>query len=501
MHIEQSIFAPMPLFTAVILGIIQGLSEFLPISSTAHLTLAAKVMGVLDPSHPERWTSFMATIQLGTLAAVLLYFRTDIMRSVTGWVSENIGSTRRPFREQGADARLAWFVIIGTIPIVVIGLAFKDMIEGALTKDLHVIAGALIGVGLLLWLAERRASFYRSTSDLTMTDAVVIGAAQCLALVPGSSRSGSTMMAAMFRGMTREHAARFSFLLSIPSVLAAGLLQFSNEVGHFSEAGSGTTLAVATLAAFASGYWSIDTLLKFLRTRTMAVFVIYRVGLGLVILLAGCQPKQQPPVESVRQITPPAETLSVPSVDSLSSAVATDTLDVLTSKGTITIELYGQDAPKTVANFLTLVGRKYYDGTLIHRVARDFVVQMGDPTTRDRKARNEWGRGGETATGEPLMDELNDSAPSARRGYRPGIVAMARKSAPNTGTSQFFICLEKASALPYQYTIFGSVIDGMEVVTKIGSVEVEPGPLGDTDGTPKSPIVVKNIRLHVSGKK
>lgn len=490
----------MSILTAAILGIIQGLSEFLPISSTAHLTIAASIMGVIDPEHPERWTSFMATIQLGTLAAVLLYFRTDITRSVTGWLSENIGSTRRPFREQGADARLAWFVIVGTVPIVVIGLAFKDVIEGALTKDLHVIAGALIGVGLLLWLAERKASFTRSTSDLTMTDAVVVGAAQCLALVPGSSRSGSTMMAAMFRGMTREHAARFSFLLSIPSVLAAGILQFSHEVKHLSEAGSAATLAVATVAAFASGYWSIDTLLKYLRTRTMAVFVIYRVALGLVILLSGCQPKAEPPVETVRQITPPADTLSVPAIDSLSSAVATDTVEIITSKGAITIELYGLDAPKTVENFLALVQRKYYDGQRLHRVAKDFVIQMGDPSTRDLKSRQDWGRGGTTASGEPLTDELNDSLPSARRGYRPGIVAMARKPAPNSATSQFFICLEKAAALPYQYTIFGNVIAGMDIVSRIGSVEVEPGPLGDADGVPKAPITLRSIRRQSRSK-
>lgn len=484
----------MSILTAALLGIIQGLSEFLPISSTAHLTIAASIMGVIDPAHPERWTSFMATIQLGTLAAVLLYFRTDITRSVAGWFSENIGSTRRPFREQGADARLAWFVIIGTIPIVVVGLAFKDVIEGALTKDLNVIACTMIGMGLLLWLAERRASFTRSTSDLTAADATWIGFSQCLALIPGASRSGSTMMAAMFRGMTREHAARFSFLMSIPAILAAGVLEFLHELKHISPDDGGLQLGLATLAAFISGYWSIDALLKFLRTRTMAVFVIYRVALGGAILLGGCQPQQQAPVEQVRQITPPAETLAVPTIDSLAGAVATDTVVLSTNKGAVTIELYGQDAPKTVANFLALVDRKYYDGIAVHRVAKNFVVQMGDPITRDRKLRAEWGRGGSTATGEPLADELNDSLPSARRGYKPGVVAMARKAAPNTGTSQFFICLEKAAALPYQYTIFGSVIDGLDVVSKIGNVEVEPGPLGDSDGIPKSAIAVTSIR-------
>ena len=205
----------MSTLVAMLLGVIQGLTEFIPISSTAHLTIAGTWLDVIDPSHPERWTAFMATIQLGTLAAVIAFFRRDVVHMTTSFFRENLGSGRRPFREQSADARLAWLVVIGTLPIVVIGLSLKDLIEGPLTKDLTVIAVGLIGVALLLWWADTKASFTKTSSQITIKDSLLIGLAQCLALIPGSSRSGTTIFAGLFRGLTREHAARFSFLLSI----------------------------------------------------------------------------------------------------------------------------------------------------------------------------------------------------------------------------------------------------------------------------------------------
>ncbi|MFN5876028.1 MAG: undecaprenyl-diphosphate phosphatase, partial [Ignavibacteria bacterium] len=222
----------MSIIVALLLGIIQGLTEFIPISSTAHLTIAGSLFGVIDPAHPEKWTAFMATIQLGTLAAVLTYFRVDIQRTVQHWFAENIGSRKRGFSQQSPESRLGWLVVVGTVPIVVVGLSFKDIIEGGLTKDLSVIAFSLIGVGLLLLIAERIATFTRSTSDLGLIDALAIGGAQCLALIPGSSRSGTTILAALLRGMTREHAARFSFLLSIPAIFAAGVLEFYEQAGN-----------------------------------------------------------------------------------------------------------------------------------------------------------------------------------------------------------------------------------------------------------------------------
>lgn len=488
----------MSILTALLLGLIQGLTEFIPISSTAHLTAAAHALGVLDtPESAERWTAFMATIQLGTLVAVLAYFRSDIVASTQAWLSENIGRRRTPIALQSAESRLGWFVIVGSLPIVVVGLALKPIIEGSLTKSLTVIGFSLIGGALLLWIAERRGRFTRSTTDLSIADAVIIGAAQCLALFPGNSRSGSTMMAAMFRDMTREHAARFSFLLSIPAILGAGILQFVGSIDDIQASGEIPALVVATVAGGISGYWSIAFLLKFLRTHSMRPFILYRLAIGAVLIFTACSPQQteQAPA-TLKELTPPERTQGreQDTADTRVEAEITDTVRVVTNKGTFTIGLYGKDVPKTVANFLALVEAKKYNGTLVHRVVQEYLVQMGDPTTKDPQLRSEWGRGGQTATGEVLPDELDPALPSAQRGYTKGVVAMARKQSPNSATSQFFICLEKAVSLPYQYTIFGTVIDGMKVVESIGRAEVEPGPLGETDGIPRSTITIKSIQ-------
>jgi cyclophilin family peptidyl-prolyl cis-trans isomerase len=162
--------------------------------------------------------------------------------------------------------------------------------------------------------------------------------------------------------------------------------------------------------------------------------------------------------------------------------------------GSFAVELYGTDAPKTVENFLALVRRKVYNGTHVHRVAKNFIIQMGDPLSKDLRSKSEWGKGGETATGAPLPEELDKTLPSAQEGYRKGIVAMARKQASGTGTSQFFVSLDQAINLPYTSTIFGNVIDGLEVIEAMSAVDVEPGPLGDADGIPKKPIRITSIQ-------
>ena len=489
----------MTMLVAIVLGVIQGLSEFIPISSTAHLTLAAAWLDVIDPAHPERWTAFMATIQLGTLLAVLVFFRRDSSSILRAFVGENVGSGRKPISKQGTDARMGWFILVGTIPIVVVGLALKDVIEGSVTKEMSVIATGLIGVGALLWWADSTAKFTKTSSQMTVVDAILIGCAQVLALVPGSSRSGTTIMAGLFRGLTREHAARFSFLMSIPAIGGAGLLEFIGELDHLQWDRGGAELLAATVAAGVSGYWSIAFLLRYLRNHSLKSFVLYRVALGAVILLTSCSPQSETPSPSggdsvvKEQVQPPAinEALEITN-DHL--ADITDEVVVRTSMGSFSIGLYGTDAPNTVENFLGLVAKKYYDGILIHRVAHHFVIQMGDRKTREREARREWGRGGQTASGEPLAEELDPETKSAKMGYVHGVVAMARKPAPGTGTSQFFVCLDSAATLPLQYTIFGRVIDGLDVVDAIGSVDVEPGVLGDGDGLPKRPIRVYSIR-------
>ncbi|MGE5353807.1 MAG: undecaprenyl-diphosphatase UppP [Acidobacteriota bacterium] len=273
----------MNVFEAIIFGIIQGLSEFLPISSTAHLILAGKLMaGQMIEQFPERWTAFMAVIQLGTLLAVLVYFWKDILHIISEFLRDNL-TQRKKLSEQSLNSRLGWFIIIGTIPVVIIGLAFKHQIEGAFTKNLVVIAFSLIILGILLAIAEKVSTFRKDIKEITWLDSFLVGCAQCFALIPGSSRSGTTITAGLFLGFTRETAARFSFLLSIPAVLASGLLEFKESLPYLDKSAA-LNLVLATLAAFISGYLAIDFLLKFLRKNSTFIFVFYRIILGVIIL-------------------------------------------------------------------------------------------------------------------------------------------------------------------------------------------------------------------------
>ncbi len=271
----------MTLIEAIILGIIQGLTEFLPVSSTAHLTIAAKVLGLIDPAHPEHWTAFMAVIQLGTMLAVLVYFLQDIVHIIRAFIRENLSRTH--FKDQSLSARTGWFVIIGSIPIAVIGLSFKKLIEGHLTKSLELISATLIILAVLLALSEITGKFSKDLKRISWLDSFLIGCAQALALIPGASRSGTTITAGLFLGMTRESAARFSFLLSIPAVFASGLLEFRESL-QFMASQDLVTLLVATIASALSGYAAIAFLLRFLRTHTTYIFVVYRIALGGAII-------------------------------------------------------------------------------------------------------------------------------------------------------------------------------------------------------------------------
>ena len=262
----------MSLLEAIVLGIVQGLTEFLPISSTAHLRVVPAFAGWPDPG-----AAFTAVTQLGTMLAVVIYFRADLLRIVRTWTR----SLREPALRSELDARLGWYLVIATIPISIFGLAFKDQIETG-ARDLYLIGTALIVLGLVLLLAERVGTRTRDLDTVGLRDALVVGFAQALALIPGVSRSGSTITAGLFLGLRRETAARFSFLLSIPAVVLSGLL----ELGEFSgsEGSDLVALAVATAFAFVSGYAAIAFLLRFLVTHTTKVFVAYRVVLGAVVL-------------------------------------------------------------------------------------------------------------------------------------------------------------------------------------------------------------------------
>jgi undecaprenyl-diphosphatase len=277
----------MTLLQAILLGIVQGLTEFIPISSTAHLVLASRVMKLA--LSPEQLTASIAVIQLGTLIAVLVYFAGDIWNISVAFIRDHLALLTR--RAAGAprlshDAWLGWLVVIGSLPVAIVGLLFKKQIEGTFTKNLWVIATMMVVIALLLALAEAVGTKRREMKDLTIKDALAVGFAQCLALIPGSSRSGSTIMGGLFAGETRDTAARFSFLLSIPAVAASGLLEMKEAV-HRLPHGSLATLAVGTIIAGIVGYLSIWFLLRFLRTHTTGIFIAYRliVGAAIIILL------------------------------------------------------------------------------------------------------------------------------------------------------------------------------------------------------------------------
>lgn len=272
----------MNLFEAIILGIIQGISEFLPISSTGHLTVAGKLMGLISESEPEKWTAFIAVIQLGTLVSILVYFWKDIIQIINSFLKENLFA-RKNLREQTFQSKLGWMIIVGTLPVVIVGLTFKDVIEGAFTKNLYVISGSLIALAVILALAEKTARFKKEIENVTFLDALIIGIAQAFALIPGSSRSGTTITGGLFSGLKREAAARFSFLLSIPAIFASGMLELYQSLNYLNGEEI-ISLAVATVVSGISGYLAIDFLLKFLRKNSTFLFIYYRIALGIVIL-------------------------------------------------------------------------------------------------------------------------------------------------------------------------------------------------------------------------
>lgn len=280
---------------AIILGIVQGLTEFIPISSTAHLVFASRWTDLYG-GNAEQTTATMAVIQLGTLAAVFVYFAADIWGISSAFVRDHwaLLTRKRGMRFSGTDgirpiwlsgeAWLGWLVIIGSIPIGTVGILFKDFIEGEGTKNLWVISVMLIAVALLLAMAEYAGSQRKEIRHLGLTDAIVVGFAQVLALMPGASRSGSTIMGGLFAGQKRETAARFSFLLSIPAITASGLLELK-EAWAILPSESFIPLLVATVVSGIVGYLSIWFLLAFLRKNSTAIFIIYRLILGTVILI------------------------------------------------------------------------------------------------------------------------------------------------------------------------------------------------------------------------
>lgn len=285
----------MNLLQAIILGIVQGLTEFIPISSTAHLVFASRWLDLYG-GDAGQVTATMAVIQLGTLAAVFVYFAADIWAIFSAFIRDHWAAlTRgRGMRFSGTngirpiwlseDAWLGWLIILGSIPIGTIGLLLKDFIEGTGTKNLWIIAIMLISVAVLLTFAEIVGSQRKDIRHLGIIDAIVVGFAQVLALMPGASRSGSTIMAGLFAGEKRETAARFSFLLSIPAITASGLLELKKAWAILPHE-SFTPLIVGTVVAGIVGYAAIWFLIAFLKKHTTTIFIVYRIILGTVILI------------------------------------------------------------------------------------------------------------------------------------------------------------------------------------------------------------------------
>ncbi|MGI5243421.1 undecaprenyl-diphosphate phosphatase [Dactylosporangium sp. CA-139066] len=267
----------MQIWEAIVLGIVEGVTEFLPVSSTGHLTITEKLMGI--PIDDKGVTAFTAVIQVGAIIAAVIYFRNDIIRFVAGLFR----GLRSAEARRTQDFTMAIGIIIGSIPIAIIGLAFKDLIEGAL-RSLWFVAGALVLWSLVMIFAEYLGRQKRAEGDVTWKDALIIGLAQCIALIPGVSRSGATISAGLLRNFDRVTATRLSFFLGIPALAAAGLLEGVQRSSEIAETVGWVPTAVGTVISFVVAYISIAWLLKFVATNSFAAFVYYRVAVGGIIM-------------------------------------------------------------------------------------------------------------------------------------------------------------------------------------------------------------------------
>lgn len=260
---------------AILLGVVQGLTEFLPISSTAHLRIVPSFFGWGDIG-----ASYTAVIQVGTMIAIIVYFWKDMMNMTRSFISSVISKDY-----SGKDTRLFIMIILGTIPIVICGFLLKDLIRHQF-RNMYIVASSLIFFSIVLFIADRYTKKTVTIEKLKLSDGLFVGFFQALALIPGASRSGSTISGAFFRNMTREDAARFSFLLSIPAVLLSGVYElFSQRNTLLSGESAILSLLVATIVSGVVGYWSIGFLLDFIKKHSLTLFVIYRIFFGILIII------------------------------------------------------------------------------------------------------------------------------------------------------------------------------------------------------------------------
>jgi undecaprenyl-diphosphatase len=267
-------------FDAIILGIIQGLTEFLPISSSAHVQIASQLLGLDQMSRPQL-TAFIATIQLGTEAAVLIYFFRDIVRIVRAWFGSLFSGSKQNDAAK-ADAKLGWLIIVGSLPVIAIGLIFKNQIENQL-RNLWIVAFTLIVFGVVLAVADKIGKRTKTIEEISTRDGLLFGLAQALAVIPGVSRSGGTISMGLFLGYSRQAAARYSFLLAIPAVVASGTFEFATTYQQLAPSDLAAT-AIATVVSFGVGFSVIVALLRYLNRGSFMPFVIWRIAVGLALL-------------------------------------------------------------------------------------------------------------------------------------------------------------------------------------------------------------------------
>jgi undecaprenyl-diphosphatase len=267
-------------FDAIILGIIQGLTEFLPISSSAHVQIASQLLGLDQMSRPQL-TAFIATIQLGTEAAVVIYFFKDIVRIVRAWFGSLFSGSKQNDAAK-ADAKLGWLIIVGSLPVIAIGLIFKNQIENQL-RNLWIVAVTLIVFGVVLAVADKIGKHTKTIEEISTRDGLLFGFAQALAVIPGVSRSGGTISMGLFLGYSRQAAARYSFLLAIPAVVASGTFEFATTYQQLAPSDLAAT-AIATVVSFGVGFSVIVALLRYLNRGSFMPFVIWRIAVGLALL-------------------------------------------------------------------------------------------------------------------------------------------------------------------------------------------------------------------------
>ncbi|MGK5681504.1 undecaprenyl-diphosphate phosphatase [Actinoplanes sp. URMC 104] len=268
----------MNIIQAVLLGAVEGFTEFLPVSSTGHLTILEKLMGYRldDPDI----TAFTVIIQSGAVLATIIFLRKDIARVVPAFLRGLLSKDRR----DDPDFRFGWAVLLGAIPIVIAALLFKDQVETTL-RSLWFVAGALIVWSGVMAFADHAATQVRHEDDVTWKDSLIIGVVQCLALIPGVSRSGATMSAGLLRDFDRVTVTKLSFFLSIPALLGASVLQGVEEAGNIADGVGWVNTLVATVVSFVVAYFSVNWLLRFISRHSYSIFIWYRVALGAVLML------------------------------------------------------------------------------------------------------------------------------------------------------------------------------------------------------------------------